>query len=196
MKRFLRCAALASVLVSALSMSAFAFETSYEPESENAVSYTTFDDLKSWQTGFVNYAKADGTNEYWIRVSVKIKKEKVLHYCLLDIDGQKYTLYAMEPQYKHIRAGSAPFYEVNTTAKADDVRVFASDCVYFPLSPDIVDKLIHAKEVRMEFNRIRRLHNHVKVPDDELAQLKENLQLKYSDFNKYWDPKNQDGSAD
>lgn len=122
MKRFLRCAALASVLVSALSMSAFAFETSYEPESENAVSYTTFDDLKSWQTGFVNYAKADGTNEYWIRVSVKIKKEKVLHYCLLDIDGQKYTLYAMEPQYKHIRAGSAPFYEVNTTAKADDVR--------------------------------------------------------------------------
>lgn len=189
-------ALIATMMMTIFSLPVFAFQTSYEPESENAVSYTTFDDLKSWQTGFVNYAKSDGTNEYWIRVSVKIKKEKVLHYCTLVIDGQKYTLYAIEPQYKHLRAGSAPFYDIHTDTLADDFRVFASDSVYFPLSTELVNKLLTAKDVRFEFNRIRRLHNHAKVPDDMLAALQKNYQLKYADFNRYWDPKNQDGSQD
>mgnify|MGYP007002644559 CR=1 FL=1 len=192
----LRKLILSAALAIAVSVPAFAFETSYEPESENAVSYTTFDDLKSWETGFVNYALSNGDNEYWIRVAVKIKKEKVLHYCTLNIDGQDYTLYAVEPDYKHLRAGAAPFYDVNTTTKADDFRVFSSECEYFPLSQELVDKLIKAKDVRLEFNRIRRLHNHVKVPTDMLTKLQENLQLKYADFDKYWDPKNKDGSAD
>ena len=183
-------------LATTIAMPVLAFQTSYEPESESAVSYTTFDDLKSWQTGFVNYDKADGTNEYWLRVSVKIKKENILHYCTLNIDGQNYTLYATEPQYKHLRAGSATFYDVEETAKADIFRVFASECMFFPLNQDLVNKMINAKEINLEFYRIRRLHNHAKVPDDMLNQLKINLQLKYSDFDKYWNPKNKDGSAD
>lgn len=192
----LRKLLLTLALSSVLAAPSFAFRTSYEPESETAVSYTTFDDLKSWQTGFVNYAKADGTHEYWIRVSVKIKREKVLHYCTLTIDGKDYTLYAMEPQYRHLRAGLAPFYDVDETIKKDIFRVFASDDVYYPLSQELVDKIQNATEVRMQFYRIRRLHNHVKIPDDMLVKLKENLKLTYSDFNKYWDPKNQDGSMD
>lgn len=192
----LRRILLATALASAITLPSMAFQVSYEPESETAVSYTTFDDLKSWQTGFVNYAKADGTNEYWMRVAVKIKKEKVLHYCTLNIDGTDHTLYAVEPDYKHLRAGSAPFYELQTTMKADNFREFASECVYYPLSQDLVDKIVAAKEVRLEFYRIRRLHNHAKVPEDMLNALKTNLQLKYADFGNYWDPKNKDGSAD
>lgn len=192
----MRTIILSAALTMAASFFSSAYDTSYEPESETAVSYTAFDDLKSWQTAFVNYAKADGSNEYWIRVSVKIENEKVLHYCILNLDGKDYPLYIMEPHYKHIRAGSAPYYSTAFAQPANNFQVFASDSVYFPLSSDLVQKILSAKEVRLEFNRIRRLHNHVKIGDDMLGKIKEHFQLKYTDFDKYWDPKNQDGSAD
>lgn len=64
----------------AVSTPTFAHDFLFEPESDTSVSYSVLDILSSkWETTFVNYAKADGKDEYWIRASVRIGNSKLLH---------------------------------------------------------------------------------------------------------------------
>lgn len=186
MKKFLMALGLTAVLSAP---AVFANEFVVEPESDTAVSFAAYDTLSGeWETTFVNYAKADGDDEYWIRVAMrKGIKEKVLHYATLIVDGERYRLTAVPIDDKHFYAAQS--ITMNPThGLSDPALLFATWPRYFPVSRDIALKLINAKEVKIIYNRVGRINTCVTVNNRMLEDIHKAYSLRYADFNNYWKP--------
>lgn len=172
-----------------ISSTCFAHRTAYEPESDNAASFSAFNlDNGENEISFVKYATIDKlNNEYWIRFSVRRSQNKILHYSTLIIDGVEYHLRAMEnPSEKYIRAGQSL---IDTSNSAFFGATARSDYRYFPISSDIAEKIKLAQTMSFKFNLVTSINNKFNIPDDFLKSIQDVFLLEYPDLEKLWNPK-------
>ena len=82
--------ALTLTVAALLSVPSYAYKDVYEPESDTSVSYSTYSLEKGTsEVVFSKLASKDGLDQYWIRLSRRQNREKLLHYMILDIDGEQ-----------------------------------------------------------------------------------------------------------
>jgi hypothetical protein len=169
--------------------STFAYKNAFEPESDTAVSYSTYSvEKQSTEVVFTKYATADpNQDEYWIRLSRRQNREKVLHYITLNIDGTDYRLTAFAPDYHHVTTAESTIDQeiAGLFAAAPLVR---SGFKYFSLTPEIITKLSTAKHVYLIYSRLNRINMKYDLPDDFLKAIQQNNALEFVDFSKYWKP--------
>lgn len=183
MKKFLLALGMATLLAMPTS---FAYRFYAEPESDTAVSYDVYDVLDGkWETTFVNYANADGSNEYWLRVASRYDQTKLLHFLTITVDGESYRLTSILFDSKHYYAGSSA-----STTEGDMGRNmhYSSLNRFYPISSDLAMKLVQAKEIIITYNTNKQINCDIRVNKDVIENLKKSLPLKYADFNNYWKP--------
>lgn len=175
-------------LSSALSFPSFAYKDIYEPENDDAVSFSTYSvEKQSTEVVFTKYAKADGNDDYWIRLSRRQNGEKILHYIFLNIDGVSYRITAMVPTYEQAMTAQ-------TTIDKESSSIFGVLPIartafrYYPLSHEMVEKLNVAKSAYILYSRFNRLNMKFDIPSDFLAEIQKNFKLEFKDFPKYWHP--------
>lgn len=169
--------------------SAFAYKDAFEPESDTAVSYSTYSvEKQSTEVVFTKYATADPSkDEYWIRLSRRQNREKILHYITLNVDGQNYRLTAFAPDYHHATTAETTIDQVAIGLFAA-APITRSGFRYFALSPELVAKLATAKHVYFVYSRYNRINMKYDIPDDFLEAIQRNNKLEFVDFSKYWHP--------
>lgn len=176
-----------------ISTTAFASDFLFEPESDTAVSYSAHDILSSkWETTFVNYAKAGGKDEYWIRESVRIVNSKLLHYMDIDIDGEKYRLDAAPFDDKHYYAVQTPLITRGGYAMRS-TKIWASSFRYYTLPTELALKLVNAQKVTLYFNRVGKhgegvINTPIEVNKEMLGDIHKAYSLRYADYSSYWNP--------
>ena len=167
-----------------------ASQPAYEWESDNAVSYSIGQHKSSsfLQVVMTNYAKRDGTNEYWMKLFTNWSGYKILHWSSLVIDGTEYKLTAVEnPSEKYHLAGSSTYEEHYRTRTPPR---------YFVLSNEIVSKLLAAKEVHVIYNTnewesrtsIGKINKRFSFSEQDLEDIKKIFSLNFADFSEYWHP--------
>ncbi|WP_307974483.1 hypothetical protein [uncultured Dialister sp.] len=183
MRKFLLALGMATLLAMPTS---FAYRFYAEPESDTAVSYDVYDVLDGkWETTFVNYANADGSNEYWLRVASRYDQTKLLHFLTITVDGESCRLTAIPLDSKHYYTGSSA---ITTQGDMGHNMHYASQSRYFPISADLAAKLAQAKEIIITYNTNLQINCDIRVNKDVIENLKKSLPLKYADFNNYWKP--------
>lgn len=158
-----------------------------EPESDTAVSYAAFDILGTgeWETTFVNYCKSNGEDEYWIRLAFRGKRDKVLHYCTLIVDGEKYRLTAAPLDDKHYYAAQSI-----TVNRADGkARLLVSPPRFFDLPKELANKLMTAKEITIIADRATRINTELHPSNKMLEDIQHAYSLRYADFADEWKPR-------
>lgn len=166
-----------------------AHRTAYEPESDDAASFSSYNlDSSVNEISFVKYATIDKlNNEYWIRFSVRRSQNKILHYSTLIVDDVEHHLRAIEnPSGKYIRAGQSLLDTSNGAFLGVDAR---SDYRYFPISSDIAEKIKLAQTMSFKFNLVTSINNKFNIPNDFLKSIQDVFLLEYSDLDRLWNPK-------
>lgn len=159
-----------------------------EPESDTAVSYAAFDILGTgeWETTFVNYCKAEGEDEYWLRLAFRGKRDKVLHYCTLIVDGEKYRLTAVPLDDKHYYAAQSITVNRADVGKA---RLLVSPPRFFNLPKELANKLMSAKEITIIADRATRINTELHPSNKMIEDIHHAYSLRYSDFENEWKPR-------
>ena len=191
---------LSLALTSLLSFPSFAYRDIYEPESDTAVSYSTYS-IEKHQTEivFVKYAAMNGNDDYWIRLSQRFNG-KILHYMSLNIDGEYYRLLAEDPSYKESSGGSSTV----ATSTTGLLGMFTGNLYpinrtpirYFHLTPDLVNKISNAKKVFILYSNLSTVNIMCVLPDDFLQGIKKNFKYEFSDFPKLYGNKEIDEYID
>ncbi len=186
MKKVLLSLAIASML----SIPAFANDFVCEPESDTAVSYAAYDVLSGeWETTFVNYVNSDESHEYWLRLAFRGRTTKVLHYCTLEIDGEVYRLTATPIDDKHYYAAQSISLNVSNPYRGDQSILLVTAPRYYPLTAEIAQKLVTAKDVKLTVQRLQRINTEL-IPNNKMMKdLRKAYTLNYSDFENEWKPK-------
>ena len=176
---------LLTILLAAILFTSPCFaKTACEWESDNAVSYTANQDKggTSIQVYFVNYAKSNGENEYWIRLLSGRPNNKILHWASLYIDGEEFKLKAIEnPSEKYSLAGSSFYNFLYVNPSTDIPR-------YFTLSKEIIDKILTAKEIYIIYNMQTSINRKIGYSDEKLREVKDMMICTFSEHDKYWKP--------
>lgn len=159
-----------------------------EPESDTAVSYAAFDILGTgeWETTFVNYCKANGEDEYWIRLAFRGKRDKVLHYCTLIVDGEKYRLTAVPLDDKHYYAAQGITVNRADVGKA---RLLVSPPRFFDLSRELAAKIMAAKEITIIADRATRINTELHPSNKMMEDIHHAYSLRYANFSENWKPR-------
>ena len=166
--------------------SAFAYKFYVEPESDTAVSFNVYDVLDGkWETTFVNFANANGDDEYWIRVASRYDQAKLLHYLNLKVDGESYRLTAIPIDSKHYYAASSANI---TRGDLGHNAHYSSLNRYYPIPTDLAFKLIKAKEVIITYNTDKEINCDIRVNKNVIENLHKAYSLRYADLNNYWKP--------
>lgn len=184
MKKLLLLVALSSVLA----FSSFAYKDVYEPENDDAVSFSTYSvEKQSTEVVFTKYAKADGNDDYWVRLSRRQNGEKILHYIFLNIDGVNYRITAMVPTYEQAMTAQTTI-DKQSSSIFGIMPIARTAFRYYPISPELVTKISTAKSIYILYSRFNRLNMKFDIPSDFLAEIQKNFKLEFKDFPKYWHP--------
>lgn len=175
-------------LSSALTFPSFAYKDVYEPENDDAVSFSTYSvEKQSTEVVFTKYAKAGGNDDYWIRLSRRQNGEKILHYIFLNIDGVNYRITAMIPTYEQAMAAQTTI-DKQSSSIFGVMPIARTAFRYYPLSREMVDKINTAKSIYILYSRYNRLNMKFEIPADFLSEIQKNFKLEFKDFPEYWHP--------
>lgn len=179
---------LSLAFLSLISFPVFAVDIVCEPESDTAVSYGIYSVPQNVEVTFVKYATNNNQDDYWIRISERSQKDKLLYDMTLIIDGQPYRLLAIPPDDKHAEA-SLSMIEQSTSAVAFTIpATVRTPFRYYPLAPELVDKLENAKSASIIYNKVKRINIKIDLTPDFLAKIQNGFKLTYVDYPKYWKP--------
>lgn len=175
---------LVAFLICMITSVSFASKLSYEPETSTSASFAALDQYNTSHLTFVNYAKNDGTNEYWIRYTLLRDDTKILYSAALIIDGVKYDLqpvYDVTSKYAYAAYSNVDFNIYRGLSGAEPFR-------YYVIPADVVAKLMTAQKVTFAYDRIDKLGIKVPLYSDYIKDIKSILPLKYSDLGTYFKP--------
>ena len=149
-----------------------------EEETETAVSYiiageTTPPFIRKF---FVKYINQNNESEYWLRISY-IKTDRLKPYIDIEIKGEKFRVWAFEEYKKrHLHAGESTKLEFHTD-KSFEV---------FPLSSDIVQKIVDKKDLTIVLPSRKRAGMVLKSNEYFINGIKEIVLLRYEDREDYY----------
>ncbi len=166
----------------------FAGKLAYEPETPTSASFSATDQYANQFITFVNYAKADGHSEYWVRFTILSDNNKLLYNASLNIDGIVYELQPVyEPTYKYEYAAYSNI-DNNIHRNISGSQPFR----YYLIPSDIVEKIKTARKVIFIYNRINKLDVPITLYDNYLQNIKSIFDLKYADLSTYFHPSSAD----
>lgn len=182
--------ALTLTVAALLSVPSYAYKDVYEPESDTSVSYSTYSLEKGTsEVVFSKLASKDGLDQYWIRLSRRQNREKLLHYMILDIDGEQIRLTASAPTYWQENAATSTV-DNEALGFLGPVGIQRTPFRYFNLSPEIVQKIMNANHITIYYSRLNRLNMAFDIDDKFLQAIKKNFSYAFSDFESVskWHP--------
>lgn len=163
----------------------FAAKVAYEPETPDSASFSATDEYSPFIfISFVNYANKNGSNEYWVRMTIMQDYSKILYNAALNIDGTNYDLQPVyNPDYKYIYAATSniPNHVQNNIHGVQPFR-------YYVIPQNVINRIISAKKITFVYNRADRLNLQVPLYDNYLAKIKDVFALKYTDLGAYYHP--------
>lgn len=170
------------VLMSIFSSIVQAEKLGYEPESETSASYSAYRIIDFYETTFVKYVDINENEEYWVRVLVNKKNDKLLYYSSMIIDSQEHKLipvYEVKPIYKY--AG------LSIVDLSTDHR---TNYRYYKIPNDVADKIRNTNDkVVLVLNLAHKLGIKLNLGDEHTNNIKSIFGLAYTDLNTYWKPK-------
>jgi len=177
------------ILFSVITSICFAYNEAYEPEDNDAVSFSSYSvEGGNAEITFVNYVTKDNVHEYWMRLANGWHHTKLLNYITLSIDDVPYNITAIpNPSEKYSLAGQTLIDNSNNNGfmMASKSR---SGFRYYSLSPEIAQKLQSAKKVYFIYNMVSHVNIHVNIPEKFLNNIKKMYAFSYADFAEHWKP--------
>lgn len=175
---------LVAFLICMITSVCFAHKLGYEPETDTSASFSATDQYGYNYITFVNYAKNDGTRDYWVRLRIFKGETKILYNAALIIDGVKYELnpvYNVTSKYAYAAYTNIDFNFYHGVSIVQPFR-------YYDIPQNIVDKILTAKKIVFVYNRADKLRIQVPLYNDYVKDIQSVFALKYSDLNTYFKP--------